>query len=305
MSEPIDPASAAPTSESIVDEILEQSRLVSSDARTVRQGLPSSYRMRHDAHYVDELENRSHRAHHAAGSPAASSAVLSFPSSVPVTAALGDLTEELEGLVSCFNLVPRGARRLRERVSLRLADVTARRGLRHALNLRVLLDEPYPDLGDLSVGALLDETAESLQEELRVTETTLRIDAPESIGLQGDRRLLGMALQSCAGALIAMIEASGRRGTLRISATAADRAVRIDLHQDAYRVSVEQTARFADLDWSDRPGGIAAGIALAAASRISKVHGGRLECRREETGCSLLLWLPVPVEEAARVGSLG
>jgi hypothetical protein len=294
MSEPVDPAPTAHTSESIVDEILEQSRLVGTEPRAVKQGLPASYRMRHDAHYVDELESRGQRVH------GASPATLAFPSSVPVTAALGDLSQELEGLVSCFNLIPHGSRPLRERVGLLLADVSARRGLRHAANLRTLLDEPFPEPSELSFSGVIREACDGLRKELHITDTTLKLDLADAPTLHGDRRLLTMALQACADALLAMIEAAGRKGTLAVTGTISDdRTARCELRQDVYRLSGEQAARLADLEWPDRPGGIAAGIALAAASRIAKVHGGRLEMRREAPGCALVFLLPAGVSAAS------
>jgi hypothetical protein len=45
-----------------------------------------------------------------------------------------------------------------------------------------------------------------------------------------------------------------------------------------------------DLEWSERPGGIPAGIGLAAAARIAQAHGGGLDARRTEAGgCVLVL----------------
>src|SRR5262245_37921159 len=49
-----------PVDESFVDEYLkpQSSPAPIEKTRQARQGLPSGYRMRHDAHYVDELESR-------------------------------------------------------------------------------------------------------------------------------------------------------------------------------------------------------------------------------------------------------
>ena len=50
-----------PVDESFLDQYLETASSQASSldkSRPVRQGLPSGYRMRHDAHYVDELESR-------------------------------------------------------------------------------------------------------------------------------------------------------------------------------------------------------------------------------------------------------
>ena len=45
-----------------------------------------------------------------------------------------------------------------------------------------------------------------------------------------------------------------------------------------------------DLEWSDRPDGIPAGIGLGAAARIAQAPGGGLDARRTEAGgCVLTL----------------
>jgi len=65
-----------------------------------------------------------------------------------------------------------------------------------------------------------------------------------------------------------------------------------ELRQDDYRMSADQFARLSDLEWSDRPGGIPAGISLAAAARIAQAHGGALDARRTDAGgCALMLTL--------------
>ena len=89
-----------PMDESFVDDYLDpqSSPAPLEKTRPVRQGLPSGYRMRHDAHYVDELESR--RRPSDTTPPA-----LAFPTSIPVTFALRDMSQELEGVASCFNLV--------------------------------------------------------------------------------------------------------------------------------------------------------------------------------------------------------
>jgi len=60
------------------------------------------------------------------------------------------------------------------------------------------------------------------------------------------------------------------------------------MRQDVYRLSGDQFSRLADLEWSERPGGIPAGIALAAAARIAQSHGGGLDARRTEAGGCVL-----------------
>ena len=133
MSEHIDPsASSAPDSD--FNELLEGISTPAPKARPGRQGLPAEYRMRADAHYVEELATRQK------DSPSVRAAAPQPPVSMP--AALRDLGQEFEGLASCFNLMDAAARPLRERVGLSLAKIGVQRSIRYAQQLRILLEEP-------------------------------------------------------------------------------------------------------------------------------------------------------------------
>ena len=162
MSEPIDP-SAATSTESFIDEYLDSTSAIDKP-RSLRQGLPPSYRMRHDSHYVDELESKRRPAE-------TSSPGLAFPTSIPVTFALRDMSQELEGVASCFNLVATRARPLRERIGLSLARVGVQRNMRAFQALRVLLEDPPPEPVPVSLNHVVEQTIKSFEEELRVTES--------------------------------------------------------------------------------------------------------------------------------------
>jgi nitrogen fixation/metabolism regulation signal transduction histidine kinase len=204
------------------------------------------------------------------------------------------MSHELDGVASCFNLVESKARPLRERLGLRLARVGVQRGARAFQALRFLLEDPAPESDDASLNPIVESALGYFNEELLLTETTLQLrfhDAP--IAIKADARLLSLAIQACAGMLIALIEASGRGGGLQISTGVIGDTAHCELSQDAYRMGPEQIVRLTDLEWTDRPGGIPAGIGLAAAARIAQAHGGHLEARRKDpSGCVMKLILP-------------
>jgi hypothetical protein len=277
-----------PVDESFVDEYLDPQ---SSSApapiekpRPARQGLPSGYRMRHDAHYVDELETR--RRPSEAPAP-----TLAFPTSIPVTFALRDMSQELEGVASCFNLVSTRGRGLRERMGLSLARVGVDRNMRAFQALRVLLEDPPPEPRPISLNALIEHTVQGFEEELRLTTTRVSLDLGDSvIRLNADAKMLSLALQACLGTLVSLVEASNVEGGIHVIARVTDGVACIEMRQQAYRLSADQFSRLADLEWSERPGGIPAGTALAAAARIAQAHGGLLDARRTEGGgCVLIL----------------
>lgn len=275
-----------PVDESFVDHYVEPASPSSpaslEKSRPVRQGLPPSYRMRHDAHYVDELESRRRL-------PDSASPTLAFPTSIPVTFALRDLSQDLEGVASCFNLVATKARPLRERMGLSLARVGVQRSMRAFQAMRVLLEDPAPEVRPISLNSIVEFTLKSFDEELRLTGSRFSLELHEApIRLNADAAMLSLAVQACIGTLVSLVEASGAEGAIHISTSVSEGMAACELRQDAYRLATDQFARLSDLEWSDRPGGIPAGIALAAAARIAQAHGGALEARRTDAGGCLL-----------------
>ena len=240
--------------------------------------------MRHDAHYVDELESKRRP-------PEAQGPALAFPTSIPVTFALRDMSQELEGVASCFNLVVAKSRSLRERMGLSLARVGVERNMRAFQALRVLLEDPAPEPRQVTLNTIVEHTVQGFDEELRLTGSRVSVDLSETaVRLNADARMLAIALQACVGMLVSMVEASHMEGSINITTRVAEGLAIIEMRQDAYRLSADQFARLADLEWSERPGGIPAGIALAAAARIAQAHGGTLDARRTDAGgCTLIL----------------
>ena len=172
--------------------------------------------MRHDAHYVDELESR--RRSSDVTAPA-----LAFPTSVPVTFALHDMSQELEGVASCFNLVSTKGRPLRERMGLSLARVGVERNLRAFQALRVLLEDPPIEPRLMSLNAIVEHTVHGFSEELRLTGSSVSLDPSESpIRLNADARMLSLALQACVGTLVSLVEASNVEGGIHITTRTSD-----------------------------------------------------------------------------------
>ena len=261
--------------ETFVDQYVDQ-------PRAVRQGLPPGFRMRHDAHYVDELESRRRPA-----DPVAPG--LAFPTSIPVTFALRDMSQELEGVASCFNLVDRRARPLRERVGLSLARVGVQRNMRAFQALRVLLEDPAPERAPISLNTIVEQTVQSFDEELRIIDSRTALDLHEGpIRTNADARMLLIAIQGCVGTLASMIEASGQGGAIHLATRIGEGVACCEMRQDSYRMAADRFGRLADLEWCERPGGIPAGISLAAAARVAQAHGGALDAHRTEAGgCTL------------------
>jgi hypothetical protein len=274
MSELIDPSSSESSSSSSASEddfseLLERLPLPSPKPRPLRQGLPAEYRMRHDAHYVEELAARPKE------SPA-DRAPVAAPQPVSMPAALRDLCQEFEGLASCFNLLETTARPLRERLGLSLAKIGVQRSIRYAQQLRILLEDPHPFQRELRLDEAIRHAFDEVKEELRLTEATLALDLPSSpLVVSADAPLLQTALRACAGATIALIELGGRPAELQVSAFKADEVVHCEFRQDACAM--------------DHAPSRAVTVALSAARRIAELHGGTLESRTTSAGGTALL----------------
>jgi hypothetical protein len=281
MSELIDPSSSASSSSSSsssssagpeqdFSELLEGiTAPPPKPPRSVRQGLPAEYRMRHDSHYVDELAARPKDA-----APERAPAAAQPPVSIP--AALRDLCEEFEGLASCFNLLEPTARPLRERLGLSLAKIGVQRSIRYAQQLRILLEDPRPFQRELRLDDAIRRAFDDVKEELRLTEATLALDLPSSpLVVRADPSLLQTALRACAGATVALIESGGRPAELQVSAFKADEAVHCEFRQDSCGM--------------DRAPSRTVSVALNAARRIAELHGGTLETRPTTSGGTALL----------------
>lgn len=267
MSEQPEPSPSS-TSEQDFSELLESFAPPVPKPRAIRQGLPDEYRMRHDAHYVDQLASRPNET-------SSASAASAQPPLVSMPAALRDLCQEFEALASCFNLLERRARPLRERLGLSLATIGVQRSIQYAQQLRVLLEDPHPVRREIRLDDAIRRACEDLREDLRLTEATLAIDVPSSpLVVRADASLVQMAIRACAGATIALIELGGRPADLQVSAFKADDLACCEFRQDSHAMAGEPAR--------------AISVALSAARRIAQLHGGTLDTRRTSSGGSVL-----------------
>jgi len=283
MSESLDPTSSTP--QDAFNDLIDTIKTPAGKPRSSRQGLPNEYRMRHDAHYVEELGTRPRFADPA--QPPATG-----PDSLPIAAALRDLCQEFEGLGSCFNLLDKGPRPLRERLGLALARIGVQRSIRYAQHLRILLEDQYPMLREVRLDDLMRDGFGDLKDELRLTESTLVFDGSPS-PLAGDATLLRIALRACCSVGIALAEMAGVPGDLHIVIFPAGDLLHCEFRQDSCQLDAQQIAQLFDIEVPERANGRAIAVALCAARRIAQLHTGHLEARRNSAGgCTLILSLP-------------
>jgi hypothetical protein len=287
------PVPLPPQSDPFFDELLTSSKADGS-APPTREGLPPSYKMR-NAHYVDELETRARRLREdepRVQTPSVSDAPIGPPPRL-VVLALNELTRGLDGLASCFNLVSAEARPLRERLGRQLAQVEARRASRISHSLRILLDEPRLKRRAVNLAELLERVLDDMRDEFQLVRIDIRVDSPDRTRIVwADGPLLGVALSGIVGSLVATLESVESPAVLRTTVISGDGLVTVRLQAEGAVLPAE-VSRVFDLEWLERPGGIAAGTTLVAARRIAQLHDGRLEAAQDQGGLVMSLSLPV------------
>lgn len=288
------PVSFPPQADPFFDELLATSSAKAPPA-PAREGLPPSYKMR-NAHYVDELEART--SHLAEDDPrVAVPALPEAPAGPPprrlLALALTELTRGLDGLSSCFNLLSPQPSPLRERLALQLAQVEARRAGRVSQSLRVLLEAPRIARRAVSAAEVLQRVVGDLRDELQLARIDLKLDVTEPVpAVWADPYLFGVAVSGMVGALVPILETAESSARLRAGIFKGDRSVTVRLQPEGAE-PMGALSRFFDPEWVDRPGGVAASVALAAARRIAHLHGGRLEAVKDQAG-ELVLSLTLP-----------
>ena len=274
----------------------------------VREGLPPSYRMRAEPHYVEALVERSLPA---SDLPAPVAAAVPVPVAAPVfeltaatvpaslAAAASSLADAFDAIQAALRDVPLRGRPLRDRVAIELARAEATRGRWLADAAVVLQIEPLPALDEVDLLRILAGVFEAFGPENRLSGGAAAMALPEgTCPVFGDERLLTTALGALLAAVHALIEDRGDARKVRVALgprrEAATRT--IEISQTAVRLPAAVYARFFDADWADHPAGPSGALLLAAARKIALAHGGSLDIAAQEGGGSRLV-LSVPAAD--------
>lgn len=270
-------------------------------APRVREGLPPSYRMRAEPHYVEALVERSLAAFEQAAPPEPEAAppVAAPPvnaSAAAIAAAATALADAFDTIQAALRDLPVRGRPLRDRVALELARAEATRGRWLADAAVVLQTDPLPALDELDLVQLLAGVYDAFGPENRLSGGAAAWPLPAgACPVFGDERLLTTALGALLLAVRALIEDRGDARKVVVSlGPRRDTAMRIlEVAQRAVRLSSAAYARFFDADWPEHPAGPSGALLLAAAKRIAVAHGGSLDVLGAEGGgCRLVLGLP-------------
>jgi signal transduction histidine kinase len=260
------------------------------------EGLPSGYRMRHDARRVDRLfapEPAGARLHGGAAAGTAVRRDRATPALDP--AAARALTGPLGASASCLHQLADAGRSLHEQVVTDLARAELQRTTCFVQGLQVLGEDPVLTRRSLRVVELIEQALASVGPQRRLAGIDASVDVSGvDVVVAGDERWLASALSSLAVALLAaMLPYEVRGAHIALGGSATSSAVTIEVAQDVVTFPPAMLGRFFDLDWADRPGGPLAAVPLLAARRIAELHGGRVEVTAgPRGGCRLALTLP-------------
>lgn len=269
----------------------------------VREGLPPSYRMRAEPHYVEALVGPAVAAAEAAvAAPQAAPPLVTGSERLPpvppaaMAAAAGSLADAFDAIQAALRDVPLRGRPLRDRVAIELARAEATRGRWLADAAVSLQTEPLPALDEVDLVALLADIYEALGPENRLSGGAAAVPIPSgSCRVFGDGRLLTTALGGLLAAVRALIEDRGDARKVRVTLgprrEAATRT--LEVTQTAVRLPASAFPRVFDTTWADHPAGPSGALLLAAARRIAGAHGGSLEVAPVDGGgCTFVLSLP-------------
>jgi hypothetical protein len=278
------------------DDVSDDDEAEADEPPSQREGLPPGFRMRHDAHYVEELlaRNRASRVDAVptdADSEAGGDRMREAAAALPMTRACVEVGQSLDAIDACLRLFPRTARPASERAALDMigAEVCRATWLLQAL---ALLDEDSPvATGPVDLGRVASRVARGLMCGRHHAPASLDGNGP-GLRARGDERLLALALAGMVMALQAAIEPSDPADVEIRIRTDADRVV-LEAAQEAVRLPASWRRRFLDSAWTERPGGGRVTVALAASRRVAELHRGSLTIADAgQDGSRLVLSLP-------------
>jgi hypothetical protein len=276
------------------------------EARRTREGLPPSFRMRHDAHYVDELTSRTAPPPREAISPETNGDSIAAP---VAPAALWELTGDIEMAIAQAGVCRRDGRFHSSAGDVLIANLTrAARGARAAA---IMLEAPRLHRRVVTSRAVVDAVAAATSTARRLAGIGLEIsiDDPE-FQVPADLTLVSQALAGAIDVLLAFgdeapLDAVSNQPaslSLRVQCVKTRPAMIVEVSQRAVSVEPDLIGVFFDGASTLHPGGASSAMRLAAAARIVRAHGGRVDVRRDTpVGCTMTFVLPQAVARTPEI----
>ena len=277
----IDPADATISGRRTLPETLTPDLVEGAPPRKgEREGLPPGYRMRADAHYVDQLTSRRNQGDAArAGGRDVDPADLESDVRRDGRERRGErtvaqLAEDLATIESAVGLLGDETSPLGRRVSLDLVKAHVWRAS-WLLKAQALVDnQQRAHFRPRVVPTVLARIRDAFGPECRLNGQAVDLQILDwQATLPVDEAGLTAGV---AGAIVATLGliGSAEGGTIKLILTGAGEAPAIEIAQEAVGVRSAVAQRFFDPAWIDRPGGWMAGLGAAAARAAAHQHGG-------------------------------
>ena len=277
----LDAAASTEDADVDVDDDADEERRV----RSGREGLPGSFRMRHDSHYVDELmapARLDKPAHTAANVP---------PAQAAPADALALIAGRLESLVTHAGAV-RGHHGTPGLIAQSIQAEFARVS-RLARAAAILQDREAPIRRSLSARDIASRvmTASGPVARMSGVDCEITVDDP-AFTILAEAPLVLQAIAGTVDAVVDLLLTDPRRPSLADEGGAAARisinlqtvrvrpALILDVVCPTLVISGRQAERFFDNAVEDYRHAPAAGILLAAAAHVVRAHGGRADLKR-------------------------
>lgn len=253
--------------------------------RTAREGLPGSFRMRHDSHYVDELMSE---APARLDRPVSVAANVGLAEPSAPADALALIADRLESLVTHAG----GVRPHQGTPALVAHSIQAEfaRVARLARAAAILQERETPIRRSLSARDIADRvmTISAPVARMAGVECEVTVDDP-AFTILAEAPLVLQAIAGTVDAVVDLLLADARRTSMadpapRVSISLQSVRVRpaliLDVICPALHVGSAQAERFFDNGVDDYRNAPAAGILLAAAAQVVRSHGGRADLKR-------------------------
>lgn len=289
-------ALAADDAEALSDDEAEPSAADDLDSAPRREGLPPSFRMRHDPHYVDAIFDRALSERPPSrplvpldGAPAGGAEPTALAS------AAGVIGESLASVARVLETLPSRGRSLHDRVALDLLRAETRRARCLAEAMAVLHADLLPALDEVDLVTTAAAVLDGFACEDRLAGLAPAARPHGTCRVFGDAELLHTAIAALVTATRTL--AAGRGDVQRVGVSlgpmAADGLRTIRVEQWAVRVPAASLSRIFDPGWVAHPAGPTGAVLLAAARRIAAAQGGDVLAEAlDRGGCAFVLRLP-------------
>jgi hypothetical protein len=267
-----------------IEDLLGADDAASSTPVPVREGLPRTFRMRADKHYVEMLDTPKGSAGESSAPVTATApqaetaaAVLPDPGAIIAAQAGRDLSQSLSALRASTNLLSDRGGGLAASVAANLIRAEAWRATCLLQAARFLRGEISPAPKPVQAQAIIGQVLKSIEPERRLRGVTIE----ERISL-GDARILvdeDLLVSALSGLLMAMMALAEEPADFAVTVSATERGSEIV-------VAMAQDVVRAPSSWA------AEAVPVAAAGRIVAACRGTLAATATATGTDILLVLP-------------